>query len=128
MKPEVTVYVRSMKVPVGEKLVEELYPIKRATRAYEYSRDTVFQVRRVKEYAYVLPDDQKDLVEFVERLSEERGFKLRIIDVTKETVLYRLWKRLGGIKGFPVVVTRRGARLEAPFSVDDLQRFISESA
>jgi glutaredoxin len=129
MKQEITVYVRSMKIPVGETLVEELYPIKpRAPRAYEISKDTWFKVKLKKIYRYVLPDDQKALVEAVKQLSERHGLELKIIDVTKETAMHRLWRKLKGIKNFPVVKTNRGDRLQAPFSQSRLERFVSESA
>jgi hypothetical protein len=116
MKPDITVYVRSAKVLVGEKLVEELYPVKRTTRAYEYSRDTVFEVKHKKEYDFVLLDDQKELVKSLTRLAEKHGLRLKIIDVAKATVIFGLWKNLRGIKSFPTVETKHGRRLKSPFS------------
>lgn len=62
MKPEITVYVKSTKVPVGETLVEELYPVKRASRFFEISKDTWVKVKLKKIYNYVLPDDQRHLL------------------------------------------------------------------
>jgi len=128
MKPEITVYVRSIKIKTGETLVEEPYPVKRLPRAYEISKDTWFKVKLKKMYSYVLPDDQKTLVEEVKLLSERHSLKLKVIDATKQTLIQRLWIRLKGIKNFPVVETNRGIRLRAPFSQNELDRFISESA
>jgi len=127
MKPEITVYVRSTKIQAGETLVEELYPIKRASRAFEISRDTWFKVRLKKIYKYVLPDDQKKIVEVVRRLSEGSGLELKVVDVAKETAIRRLWRKLKGSNNFPVVENSRGSRLQAPFSLNELERFISES-
>lgn len=112
---------------MGETLVEELYPIKRPTRVYELSKDIWLKAKLKRIYDYVLPDDQKALVEVVKRVSERSGLELRIIDVTKETAILRLWRKLKGMKEFPVVETSRGGRLEAPFSQSELERFISES-
>lgn len=128
MTTEITVYVRSMKIPTGKTLVEEPYQVKRATRAYEISRDIWFKVKVKKVYSYVLPDDQREHVEVVKRLSERDGLELKFIDVARETVIHRLWRALKGIKNFPVVETSRGGRLQAPFSQSELERFISESA
>jgi len=127
MKPKITVYVRSMKVPAGETLVEEPYLMKRATRVYEISKDVWYAVRLKKIYRYVLPDDQKEIVDVVEQLSEQRGFELKIIDMTREDAISRLWKKLMGIKNFPVVETKRGKRLQAPFSQSELESFVSRS-
>jgi hypothetical protein len=131
MNPKVKVYVKSMKVPAGEKLVEELYPIK---RGYSPSRrDTFYKVKLKKVYSYILPDEQKTLIGDVKRLSEQYGFELKVIDVSKEdpfdpwVFLQKVWRRLRGIKNFPVVETKRGGRLQAPFSQGELEKFISDS-
>jgi len=124
VKPEITVYVRGIKVPVGEALVEELYQIKRASPYH----DTWFKVKLKKLYTYVLLDDQRSLVDIVTELSEQHGLELKIIDVSKKTAIYRFWKKLNGIKTFPAVETNRGGRLQAPFSQSDLEKLISESA
>jgi len=124
MKQEVTVYVKSTKVQVGETLVEELYSIKRPS----VYRDIWFKVKLKKTYSCVLPDDQKALVEVVKRLSERGGLELKVIDVSKENVILKLWRKLQGMKNFPVVKTNRGDRLQAPFSQSEIERFISESA
>jgi hypothetical protein len=132
MKSKITIYVRSMKVPMGETLVEELYPIKRGYRPDRPgSRDTFFQVKRKKVYGYVLPDDQNALIEDVKRLCKRYGLELKIIDVSKEDAfdpfifLIRLWRIIKGIKNFPVVETNRGIRLRAPFTQSELERFFS---
>jgi len=127
MKPEITIYVRSMKIPVGQTLVEEPYSIKRATRVYEISRDIWFRVKVKKIYRYVLSDDQQAPYEVLKQLSERGDLELKVIDVTKETAVRRLWWRLRGIKNFPVVEINRSKRLQAPFSQSELERFISES-
>lgn len=126
MKPKITVYVRSMRVLVSETLVEEPYPTKKGYGPYEVSKYIMFQTKLKKKYSYVLPDDQKALVEVVKRLSERCGFELQVIDVAKETIIQRLWRELKWIKNFPVVETNRGGRLQAPFSQSELERFISQ--
>jgi len=124
MKPEITVYVRSKKIKTGETLVEELYSIKRPS----VHRDAMFKAKIKKIYSYVLPDDQKTLVDVVKRLSERKGFELKVVDVAKEnSLLHKLWRKLRGMKNFPLVETNRGERLQAPFSQSELERFVSES-
>lgn len=124
MKPKITVYVKSDKVFAGTTLVEEPYPVKRVSRFH----DTVYKVRLKKKYNYILPDNQAVFVKTVKRLSERHGLELKIIDMTQETVLGALWRNLRGIKNFPVLETKRGGRLMAPFSESELERFISETA
>ena len=126
MKPRITVYVRSMKVLVSETLVEEPYPVKKGYGPYEISKHTTFQAKLEKKYSYVLPDDQKELVEVVKRLGERYGYELNVVDVAKETAIHRLWRKLKGIKTFPVIETNRRGKLQAPFSKSELERFISE--
>jgi hypothetical protein len=132
LKPEIRVYVKSVKVPIGEELVEGLYPIKRGSSIL--FRDSFYKIKRKMMYSYVLPDDQNTLVEDVKRLSERYGLELKVIDVSKEEVsdplilLQRIWRKLKGITNLPVVETNRGARLRAPFSTSELERFVSESA
>jgi len=124
---DLTVYVRSDKIPAGEILVEELYPIKRFSRAYGISRNLMFRVKRKKVYSYVLPSDQKKTVEIVERLSERYGFELKIIDVADDTVIERWWRTKKGIRNFPFIKAKSGDKLQAPFSQIELEKFISKS-
>jgi len=126
---KVTIYVQSLRVQTGQKLVEELYPIKpRNPRSYEISKDMWFKVKVERTYNYVLPEEQRALSEFARQLCEQRGLELRVVDVSKETALTRLLIRLQGIKNFPAVENSRGARLQAPFTHTEFEGFISESA
>jgi hypothetical protein len=125
----IIVYVQSLKVLTGEKLVEELYPIKpRSPLGYSISRDMVFKAKIKKTYNYVLPDLQKTLSEYAQRLCEQRGLELKVVDVSKETAWARLLIRLKGIKDFPVLETSRGNKLQAPFTQTELEEFISGSS
>lgn len=126
MKPIITVYVRSMKVLVSETLIEEPYPVKKGYGPYEVSKRTTFQTKLKKKYGYVLPDNQKALLEVVKELSERYGFELKVVDVAKENIIHKLWRKLKGIKNFPVIEINKGDRLQAPFSPSELERFIAE--
>ena len=135
MKPEITLYVRSDKILAGEKLVEGLYSVKpRTPRAYEMSRDTTYEVKLKKVYNYVLPDDQKALIEDVKRLIERYGLEMKIIDVSQEDaydpliLIQRVWRRIKGIHSLPVLETNRGEMLRAPFSQNELEEFVSKLA
>lgn len=99
-----------------EKRVEEPYPIKRASQASgEMLDDLWFQSRTKKEFSYVLPKDQETLVETVKRLTELHGYELKVIDVAKRNIIYRLLRRAAGIKKFPVVEVRRACGSGHPF-------------
>jgi hypothetical protein len=125
------VYVKSLKVPAGERLVEGLYSIK---SRYWYERDAFYEVKRKIMYRYVLPDDQNELIVDVGRLTERYGLELKVIDVTKGSLLdpvilfQKVWRRLKGIRKLPVIETNRGERLRIPFSQSELEKFISDSA
>ena len=132
LKPTITVYVRSVKVPMGDKLVERLYPIKRGYSAM--FRDGFYEVKRKMMYGYVLPDEQSLVVEDIARLSKKYGVGLKIVDVSKEDTLdpaialQKVWRRLKGIKRFPTVESNHGERLTAPLSQSELEKLISKSA
>lgn len=131
MPSEVTVYVRSTKVPIGETLVERLYPIK---RGYGYRGSGLYEVKRKMMYNYVLPADHNALIEDVKLLCKRYGLRLKVIDVSKEDIMdplilfQRVRRRLKGIKNLPAVETARGARLRTPFSRSELEKVVSESA
>jgi len=120
--------VQSLRVQSGEKLVEELYPIKpRSPRGYDTSRDTVFKAKVKKTYKYVLPDLQKTLLENGQQLCEQHGLELEVVDVSKETALTRLLIRLKGIRNFPAIENSQGAKLQAPFTQTELEEFLRDS-
>jgi hypothetical protein len=131
LPPEITVYVRSTKIPIGETLVERLYPIK---RGYGYRGSSLYKVKRQMMYNYVLPADHNALIEDVKLLCKRHGLRLKVIDVSKEDMMdplilfQRIRRTLKGIKNLPAVETNRGARIRTPFSQDKLERFISELA
>ena len=121
--------MQSLRVQSGEKLVEELYPIKpRSPRGYDISRDMVFKAKVKKTYQYVLPDLQKTLSEYAQQLCEQHSLELKVIDVSKETTLTGLLIKLKGIKSFPAVENSRRDRLQAPLTQIELEKFIRESA
>jgi len=124
MKQKIKVYVKSVKILMGESLVEELYTVKRPSVYHSMW----FRPKLKKIYSYALPDDQKEIVEVVRRMSEQVCVELEVVDVGSKTIIHRLWKRLRRIKDYPVVETNRGSRLQAPFTRRQLERFISESA
>lgn len=126
MKPRVTVYVKSDRVSKGKVLTQELYSVKRASAsALDLTKDAVFRAKLKDMYDYSLPDDQKAILTALERLCNEYGLELHVVDITQENVLYRCMIRLKKIKDFPTLETSQGRRLQPPFSEDELERFVS---
>ena len=124
MKPKVTLYVKSIRISKGKVLTEELYPVKRASASVRF-RDALFRAKLKTVYDYILPNGQKAMLSALERLCNKYGLELQVIDVTQENVLYRLMMRLRRIKDFPTLETSQGWRLLPPFSVDEVERFVS---
>jgi hypothetical protein len=123
----VTLYVKSIRISKGKVLTEELYPVKRASAAaLDLARSTIFRAKLKEIYDYVLPDDQKAITSALERLCSKYGLELHVVDITREDLLRRFVIWLKGIKDFPILETSQGQRLQAPFSENELERFISE--
>jgi len=128
----VTVYVKSEKVVTGGTSVREPHLIKRGIARGDFYRmrnmfwDTAFDTRVKEVYGYVLPDDQKAIVEAVRRLCEKHGFEVRVVDVTRENLLHRaVQEEVSKIKTFPTLITDSGGRLEGSFSEGQVESLLS---
>jgi glutaredoxin len=128
----VTLYVKSEKVVTGETSVREPHIIKKGIARGDFYRmrnmfwDTAFDTRVKEVYGYVLPDDQKAIVETVKRLCEKHGFEVRVVDVTRENLLHRVMQEeVSKIKTFPTLITGSGGRLEGNFSEEQVESFLS---
>ncbi|PSN86677.1 hypothetical protein B9Q02_01575 [Candidatus Marsarchaeota G1 archaeon BE_D] len=106
MVDAVKVYVKSERIPIGVTEVHEKTPAGMGVPA------TVDTVKKVVQYDYVVPDDQKSALVMIKDICEERGYKVEIIDVTKEGLLKRLSEvGISDADSFPVVVTPYGRKV-----------------
>jgi hypothetical protein len=129
----ITLYVKSEKVVTGEASVTEPHLIKRGVaRGDSYPMrdmfwDTAFEAKVELLHDYVLPDDQKAVVETVRRLCEKHGVGVKIVDVTKENVLHRaVQEEISKIKTFPTLISDSGQKLESDFSEEQIELFLSK--
>lgn len=87
-----------------------------------------YNVQREIEYEYTLSDEQRKVVRIVETLAREYGFKLLIVDVTKQSSAKRLLKKeLRQIKVFPTLVLDSGERLQGFITRDSLRTAMSKN-
>jgi glutaredoxin len=128
-----TIYVKSKKIVVGETSVREshLVPPSRdspASRGFSRMRDawdTIYETRTETQHGYVLPDEQRAVLETVKRLCEKHGFELKIIDVTRENLVRRaLQEEVRKVKSFPTLMTDSGRRLEGNVSEEQIELFL----
>jgi hypothetical protein len=124
-----TLYIRSSKKATG---IEERggYAVQ-PTYAYPAMDPRLlrtYNVQREIEYEYTLSDEQRKVVRIVETLAREYGFKLLIVDVTKQSSAKRLLKKeLRQIKVFPTLVLDSGERLQGFITRDSLRTAMSKN-
>lgn len=105
MPEKVKVYVKSERIPVG--ITEQ----KSKLAAGIGPATTVEDVVRTVQYDYVLPDDQKAKLLFIEEICKERGYEVEVVDVTKMGLLKKL-SEIGLAENveFPVLVAPNGKK------------------
>ena len=121
-----TIYVKSKKVIAGETSVTEPHlvsPSRGSPASADFS--PLYETRTEKQYGYVLPDEQKAVLETVKRLCEKHGFELKIIDVTRENLARRaVQEEIRKVKSFPTLMTDSGRRLEGNVSEEQTESFL----
>jgi cysteine sulfinate desulfinase/cysteine desulfurase-like protein len=121
-----TIYVKSKKVVTGEISVTEPHlvsPSRGSPASADFS--PLYETRTEKQYGYVLPDEQKAVLETVKRLCEKHGFELKIIDVTRENLVRRaLQEEIRRVKSFPTLMTDSGRRIEGNISEEQIELFL----
>jgi hypothetical protein len=77
---------------------------------------TIFPIhkeRTVSKDEFVLPEDQQDTLKMIRETALSYGFKVEVVDVTKENFLRRrVQEHTKHITAFPTVVTDDGRRIE----------------
>ena len=85
-----------------------------------------YKVYREPEYKSILPEDQRALVEMVKVASVKYGFKLTIIDVTKQSILHKLEDRLMGIRIIPTLETDTGVKIEGDITEERIKTLFAK--
>jgi len=127
-----TLYVKSGNVVTGETSVMEPYLIKKGVPRGDFYRmrdmfwGVAFGTRIEEVRDYVLPDDQKAIVEIVKKVCEKYGFEIKVVDLARENVLHRaVQEEVSKIKIFPTLITDFGGRLEGNFSEEQVESLLS---
>ena len=86
------------------------------------------EIESVTSDKFVLPDDQKKVIQIVAEIAHERGFRVKLVDMTRMNSLHRfLGRRVHGLNVFPTLMTGSGKRLSDGFSKEGIRRFLSEA-
>ena len=88
----------------------------------------VYDVESETTDIFVLPDDQKKVIQTVAEVAHELGIRVKVVDVTRMNRLQRyMQKKVRGLKGFPTLMVDSGKKLESGFSKEEVERFLSEA-
>ncbi len=124
---KVTLYVKSVKKVAGiDDRSKWGYPVQGYTLRRPVDLKPDYKVYREPEYAHVLSEDQKKVVETVQKAALKYGFELEIIDAAKVRFLDKSSRRLiRQIKTFPALVTERGEIIKGPFTEEKIKLLIA---
>jgi len=127
--PKVRLYVKSIEKDVG---TENIFIDKPTALIINIASGTTIQtypsreVRTVKKHEYVLPEQQKRVVEIVKEVVSKFGFQLEITDVGQMDLFDKpLPKEVRELKDFPVLATESKTQLATGYTREDVERFLS---
>ncbi len=117
----VTLYLKSIKTFTRTEIVNERSPISKGT-----SMPPDYTPRAVPMYEYVLPDDQKKILDLVETVARRFSVQVRVIDVARESLLEReIQQHIGNIRVFPALTDDSGRRIEGDMSREQVASFLA---
>ena len=124
---KVTVYVKSVKTAIGtEKVGHTQFAGGPGIRG-GYRISPTYEIESITKYKFVLPEDQNEVVEIVEKIATRYGFDVEVVDVTKENILHRvLQEEVKKIKTFPMLVTDSGEKIEGNISKEQIKSVLSK--
>ncbi len=130
MRGEITLYVKSVKTTETENVdhtrlfYQDLGPYPGPPpRAF-----LINEMELVTTDKFDLPDDQIRVIRIAAQVAHERGFRVKVVDVTRMNLLHRLLdRRVRGLKIFPTLMTDSGKKLSDRFSKDGIRWFLSEA-
>ena len=111
---QVTLYVKGNRIKGADRQIPRLKTIvtigDARTHPYPWaSKFPYYDVERITHFDYVLPEDQRKMMEDVKELSPKYDFKVEVVDLGKMNVLSRSrLKRSKEIEALPAMVTDSG--------------------
>jgi len=128
-KHSVTVYVKSVKTPVGtEKSGRWGFAVAQGIRGGGYRIQRDYKAYSEAKYESILPEDQKKVIEIVSETAPKYGFEVEIIDVAKESVLRKI-SRVGlKIKTFPTLMIDNGEKFEGNITKKQVESLLRKTS
>jgi hypothetical protein len=74
---------------------------------------------------FVLPEDQKRIVEMVKEIASKLGLEVEVVDVAKESAIHRAIKREPHITAYPTLMTGSGEKIEGELRKEQVEIFLS---
>ena len=97
------------------------------SRAGGKFRVRLFQTETGPKYEFVLPEDQKKVVEMVREAAYRLGLEVEVVDVARENPLHRIFqKELEKIEVFPTLLTD-SEMLMSDFAKERIEDFLSKA-
>ena len=85
-----------------------------------------YDIKKVPEYDFVLPENQKDISEMVKEVGDRMALEVRIVDVSRENFARReIQKRAERIRRFPALVIDSAIRIEGEISKEQIESLLS---
>jgi hypothetical protein len=128
---KVTVFVKSVKKVITEKVGYDTVKVERrsAGPGWGDAPTTIFPIHKEKTVTkdeFVLPEDQQDTVKLIQETALSYGFKVEVVDVTKENFLRRqAQEHTKHITTFPTVVTDDGRRIEGAATKQQVEALLT---
>ena len=93
------------------------------------SIDRYYDVKTLVDYDYVLPEEQRKMVEDVKELSLKYGFNVEVVDLEKMNVLSRFeFERSKKIKTLPSMFTDSGEIFQGVMTKKQIETRFSQTA
>jgi hypothetical protein len=136
-KAEVRLYVKSVKTVTGTREIEReifgrsvsSHPSRvkvEGSAAGGTFRLRQFAVETEPKYDFVLSEDQKAVVELVEKVASRHSLKVEVIDVAKEVALHRaILREFKGIRTFPTLTVSSGEKLGGKITRKQVESILS---
>lgn len=133
MSHQVTLYVKSKKTAVknaqeGYQNITSIYNVGMlgGGAGTYYS---VYDVKTSTDYGFLLPEDQQRMLEDINKIASEYGFKVEVVDLAKKNALtkYRL-EHSEKIKNLPSLVNDSGEIAEGVLTKEQIEAFLSKTA
>lgn len=134
MSHQVTLYVKSKKTAVknvqeGYQKITPIYNVGSCVLSDASTPYSVYDVKTSTEYDFLLPEDQQRMLEDINKIASEYGFKVEVVDLAKKNALtkYRL-EHSEKIKNLPSLVNDSGEIAEGVLTKEQIEAFLSKTA